>query len=311
MEATQNPNSKIKNGTPYRVSCLCPSRPISHRNLWTRLCYHVGMSPDPDGRVRSSVAARRRAFTLIELLVVIAIIALLVALLMPALAGARQNAQATVCLSNIRQLATAFFQYALDNNGTISGTYWQGPLDLDWAGRDNATYLANPQRYRHPMETSVLWRYISTQDRVTECPAGRREANGFYDYTVIIRFAGGRTDLPWQMVYPVDPSNASSARQRFPNLPLLIEEDALFYNRSYDDGSFAASDQFSDRHRRGCNIGYMDGSVGSFVSPRGPARDVDEPRDLHAFDLRLVAERQEYSVGSSNANEFGWVNRPR
>src|SRR5262249_29655598 len=131
----------------------------------------------------------------------------------------------------------------------------------DWGGRENAAYLANPALYHHPMETSVLWKYIQSVDRVLECPNSKRAANRFYDYTVIIRMAGARTDLVWQMTYPESPSNPSSPRRRFTALPLLIEEDSKFYNASYDDGSFAASDQVTDRHRKGGNIGFLDGSV--------------------------------------------------
>jgi prepilin-type N-terminal cleavage/methylation domain-containing protein len=58
----------------------------------------------------------RRGFTLIELLVVIAIIAILAAMLLPALARARQRSQRTACLSNLKQVGVAFQLY-LDENG--------------------------------------------------------------------------------------------------------------------------------------------------------------------------------------------------
>jgi len=93
----------------------------------------AGFQPAPGGNRAPGPAAS--AFTLIELLVVIGIIAILAALLLPALSSAKENGQSAQCKSNQRQLLIATFNYAADNkffSWTFTLTATPGTLDQNW-----------------------------------------------------------------------------------------------------------------------------------------------------------------------------------
>jgi len=74
----------------------------------------------------TSPASRERAFTLVEMLVVIAVIAILAALLLPALARAKLKAARAPCANNLRQLGIATQMYADDHADRLPGPLWQG-----------------------------------------------------------------------------------------------------------------------------------------------------------------------------------------
>jgi len=134
---------------------------------------------------------KRRGFTLVELLVVIAIIALLMAILMPALNRARELGRRSVCMGNLKQLVFAWVMYADDNGGDlvdgIAGnddggspaiiTGWVGPVN---SGDDQRTQ-------QNQVKQGTLYEYCKNP-KVFKCPAG--QVGHYLTYAVVCAMNG-------------------------------------------------------------------------------------------------------------------------
>src|SRR3954464_6442050 len=107
------------------------------------------------------------AFTLVELLVVIGIIAILIAILMPALRRARESANGIACSSNQRQIMLAFLMFAADNKGHLPGNF------TDFANPDTnkrAWLLNSGELVTAAPEGGTLFKYLKNKD-VYRCPS--------------------------------------------------------------------------------------------------------------------------------------------
>jgi prepilin-type N-terminal cleavage/methylation domain-containing protein len=139
---------------------------------------------------------KTKAFTLIELLVVIAIIALLMAILIPALRLAKQQAATSVCLSNTKNLALGWYMYMGDNDGRImsceDNAVEQNGTFVGWVGvpRDlNGNLLSISQTVPavtdedeiRGIEVGVLHPYVKNSDAY-HCPADNMRKS-IYDAT--------------------------------------------------------------------------------------------------------------------------------
>ena len=254
---------------------------------------------------------RNAAFTLVELLVVIGIIALLIAILMPALSRAREASQKTVCLSNLRQLGTAMQLYATEFKDVVPIGYMdqkQFSYVVHWNHSGSnppkasqmgliavAGFAKEPRAFYCPMENDPMFMFDTPENPwpFDKTPPHPNLTQAGLGHT---RFAyNARPAVNWPANSPYPPTD-----RRF-WLPDDLPRKSRLGNRALLADTLINRNFIKKRHKNGINVLF-----GSWSAQFIPMSDFDRGawRDMPA-DADVSTNYNAAMITTINGIEFG------